>query len=302
MDVRSSAIPEPEDAPVSEWVSLWRRNPIQALTTPTAGDPPLFELDGDRLVPVFSVPDEHGDAFDAMVAELVDYRLAKYLADRPLETHPGRHRYLLKVSHSSGKPIVRFDRKQAPELPEGRDVPFRADDREYRGDFVKIALNVAHRPGEEDNELPNLLRGWFGPSAGHPGTSHRVVAEQRGEYWVLAPEKPDQEWVPVPLVPSPDVRKLDVGSSATAWLEIARPDIDPEQDRLLFARDGRQLTERSVICMWSDRTRMGGRPGLGCCPVSSIGWSRTSENGSVVTPCLHCSGRSSTRATGTPAR
>lgn len=237
MDVRTATFPEPEDATDAEWVSLWKKNPIQALTSPTAGDPALFRLEDGALTPTFTVPPEHGDTFDAMVAELVDYRLAKYLSDRPVETHAGRHRYVLKVSHSSGKPIVRFDRKQAPELPQGKDVAFRADEREYRGDFVKVALNVARRPGEGENALPDLLRGWFGPSAGHPGTSHRVVAEQRGDYWVMSPEATEAVRTPVPLLPHPNVRTLDVEDSATTWLEVAREDVDPSQDRLLFARD-----------------------------------------------------------------
>jgi hypothetical protein len=49
------------------------------------------------------------------------------------------------------------------------------------------ACNVIRRPGEEGNELPGILRGWFGPDAGAPGTCHSVALELRGADWHLAP-------------------------------------------------------------------------------------------------------------------
>lgn len=38
-----------------------------------------FRIDGRRFVPSFQVSVELGEAFDAMVEELVDYRLVRYL-------------------------------------------------------------------------------------------------------------------------------------------------------------------------------------------------------------------------------
>jgi hypothetical protein len=54
-------------------------------------------------------------------------------------------------------------------LPAG-EAQFIADGEVYTGNFVKIALNVAHRVGGSGNELGDLLRSWFGArrrSAGH---------------------------------------------------------------------------------------------------------------------------------------
>jgi hypothetical protein len=69
-------------------------------------------------------------------------------------------------------------------LPVGA-CEFRADGATHRGEFQKIALNVATRPGEQGNALHALLRGWFGPAAGHSGTSHFVVFESTDSGWVL---------------------------------------------------------------------------------------------------------------------
>lgn len=189
-DVRSASVmPDPHGASLAEWETLWRLKPIDALTTPSRGEPPLFSVSGDRLVPTFRVDEEHGEAFDALVAELVDYRLARYLADRPALGGDGpAERVLLKVSHTGGRPILFLDRDNAPGLPEGSNIAIEIDGERHRGDFRRVALNVVRRESEEDNRLPEVLRGWFGPNAGHPGTRHRVVAEPRGEYWALAPE------------------------------------------------------------------------------------------------------------------
>jgi hypothetical protein len=73
-----------------------------------------------------------------------------------------------------------------PNLPEG-DAEFLADGHPYVGRFVKVALNVAHRLGEESNQLASLLRGWFGPSAGLPGTANSVALEVVDTRWVLRP-------------------------------------------------------------------------------------------------------------------
>jgi hypothetical protein len=119
-----------------------------------------------------------------MVAEIVDWRLADYLVAKF-----GSIR--CRVSHSSGSPIVRYNRTRWPRLPLG-EVPFSANGEEYTGRFVKIALNVAARPGVEGNALWELFRGWFGPDAGHPGTFHFVLLTKESEGWVMTPDRPSK--------------------------------------------------------------------------------------------------------------
>src|SRR5262249_31537901 len=127
---------------------------------------------------------ECAEAFSSMVSEIVEWRLAEYLKRRrPLSSDVVR----CKVSHSSGNPIVRIDATDRTRLPFG-PTPFRAGGKLYEGEFQKIALNVARLPGEPGNALPSLLRGWFGPNAGHSGTSHFVLFEQRDGGWQLRPD------------------------------------------------------------------------------------------------------------------
>ena len=50
-------------------------------------------------------------------------------------------------------------------------------------------MNVAEIPGQSGNALHALLRGWFGPSAGHPGTRHEVVLEEESGQFILRPRE-----------------------------------------------------------------------------------------------------------------
>jgi SOS-response transcriptional repressor LexA len=64
--------------------------------------------------------------------------------------------------------------------------------REWEVWFVKIACNVAGPCGSNvgdtlPNGLPTLLREWFGPDAGLPGTSFQVEFHRDGDAWHIAP-------------------------------------------------------------------------------------------------------------------
>jgi len=56
--------------------------------------------------------------------------------------------------------------------------------------FAKVAVNVAWEPGGQENQLPALLRRWFGPKAGLPGTHHRVFLQKTAEGFRLSPLAP----------------------------------------------------------------------------------------------------------------
>jgi hypothetical protein len=92
------------------------------------------------------------------------------------------------VSHSGGKPILFFapGRDQVGGIPDGwRDVRIAGE--EYQANFVKIAVNVVVRVGSVENVLPDILREWFGPEAGRPGTDQRVMFRRINAGYSLEP-------------------------------------------------------------------------------------------------------------------
>jgi SOS-response transcriptional repressor LexA len=97
------------------------------------------------------------------------------------------------------------------ELPDGRKWEFR---------FVKVACNVAMPVGTEENQLPALLREWFGPRAGVPGTNATVefTPSQGNEIWLVKPVMPAAAAVSAPV-------EAPVG--APAGMVAERP-ADPE--------------------------------------------------------------------------
>lgn len=76
----ASAFADPNQPTVDEWNRYWRRNPIAALTNAPRGGTAWFSIDeSDRLTLAADIGDELGETFDAMVAEIVEYRLHRYL-------------------------------------------------------------------------------------------------------------------------------------------------------------------------------------------------------------------------------
>jgi SOS-response transcriptional repressor LexA len=51
-----------------------------------------------------------------------------------------------------------------------------------------MACNVAHQVGIARNELPDLVRTWFGPAAGRPGTTFRVRFFRSPDGWCVEPQ------------------------------------------------------------------------------------------------------------------
>ena len=66
---------------------------------------------GQRLEPTFRVAAELADTFDAMVAEIVEYRLSRYLTGQEVT---GDDSWVLKVSHSDGRPLLFLHRERNP--------------------------------------------------------------------------------------------------------------------------------------------------------------------------------------------
>lgn len=154
--------------------TLIEENPIDAWTGGRGtGGTSFFAYDGSRFRTTFSVAAGLRNALQGLVREIVDWRLAVYL--RRVGAEGGAEQIVCRVSHSADKPILFYTpgRSQVGGIPEGwRDVLVEGE--QYQFNFVKIAVNVAVRPGASENVLPQILTRWFGPTAGQPGTTQFV--------------------------------------------------------------------------------------------------------------------------------
>lgn len=168
---------------------LLLQNPIEAWAggRGTGGDA-YFELDGERFRSLLAVPAAQRAALQELTRELAEWRLAEYL-DRPGSPEGLAGRIVCKVSHANGKPILFLpSREERPDIPSGT-VEVLIDGKSYEAEFVKIAVNVIKRNGKGQNALPGLLRSWFGPHAGKPGTAFEVVFDIEEGHYRLTPYK-----------------------------------------------------------------------------------------------------------------
>lgn len=224
-DVPAREFPDLAAAAPDKWAHYWRKWPLAHLSG--TGDAArrsdaLFKLVDHRLEPTFAIDDELGDVFDAMVAEIIEYRLASYVLDKDKST---TRSWSCRLTFSDGHPVIRLDRRLHPDLPEG-NVAFIADGVEFEASFAKGALAAASRRESTGNALPGLLRGWFGPSAGHPGTYHRVSIEQADGTLQIQPDRSTHADVPFDYVPLFGDYTIACGPGAQAsWSDHASTEV-----------------------------------------------------------------------------
>lgn len=173
----------PDEADLRRWTTYWRTNPIQAWTGAKKQKRTWFRLDQqDRLRLVLPVDPAWSGALARLVDELVDYRLAQYRRRSAGAVPDG---FVCKVTWNRRDPILKLPSRTGTSVPEGeRDVRL-ADGSVWQFRFVEEFCNVARPVGAPSNQLPDLLRRWFGPRAGQPGTAFQVrfVASPDG-LWV----------------------------------------------------------------------------------------------------------------------
>ncbi len=224
-DVPAREFPDLADPSVEKWARYWRQWPIAHLTgTGSSGTRPnaLFRLESDWIVPAFAIDAKLGEIFDSMVAELMEYRLASYVLNKD---KPTTRSWTCRLAYADGHPVIRLDRRQHPDLPSGH-ATFLADGVECEASFAKGTLAFATREGSAGNALPGLLRGWFGPSAGHPGTPHTVELEQIEGTLVLRPGAADSGNLEVDYVPLFGDYTVACGPGAqTSWSDHAATEI-----------------------------------------------------------------------------
>jgi superfamily II DNA or RNA helicase/diadenosine tetraphosphate (Ap4A) HIT family hydrolase len=179
---------------------LLEENPVAAWSGGEGtGDVKYFAYENGMFRLAINVSPDLHEALQQLVREIIDWRLGEYL-ERSAPEEPDR--FVCKVSHSNKRPILFLpDRAESPHLPSGwTDLSIEGE--RYEGNFAKIALNVVRRRGSDDNELPGILRRWFGPNAGMPGTDFRVALDKSGDGYLL-----------VPVGRADEALKLEVGRS-----------------------------------------------------------------------------------------
>jgi superfamily II DNA or RNA helicase/diadenosine tetraphosphate (Ap4A) HIT family hydrolase/HKD family nuclease/SOS-response transcriptional repressor LexA len=180
--------PDPAKAPIQAWAKWWLEWPLSRWMDEQAGRQ-WFKREGGRFLAAFPCPENLRPDFESMTAELVDYRLAHYAKTRiekAAELSAGR--FLAKVSHSGGKPILRLPTvEELPGRPIGPTTVTLPDGSQWVFKFVKIACNVASPLGTEENQILTLLRGWFGENAGAPGTNYQVAFTKSETGWSVEP-------------------------------------------------------------------------------------------------------------------
>lgn len=187
------AIENPRTPDPAAWLSYWKKFPISAWT-----ERGQFRVEGDRFVPRFSVAPEDQPALASMTRELVDYRLARYRARKDATGAAGTA-FECRVISNQRDPILKLpDRKHRPDLPLDEVDVRLPDNRIWRFRFAQIAVNVARPVGAERNQLPDLLRQWFGPTAGQRGTAFSVRFTPSPDGWWIEPAQGRAEEAPQP--------------------------------------------------------------------------------------------------------
>ncbi|WP_224372649.1 protein kinase domain-containing protein [Hyalangium versicolor] len=94
----------------------------------------------------------------------------------------------VKVTWNQHDPILKLPSRTAmPGLPFGELTVQVPDGGMWQFRMMKEYCNVAKPVGTDSNRLPGLLRRWFGPRAGHPGTAFRVRFTSEAGGWKVAP-------------------------------------------------------------------------------------------------------------------
>ena len=154
---------------------LLLENPVAAWTGGKGtGGTAYFMLQGEQFHSLLDCPQEATEPLREFARELCEWRLIQYLERLQAEL---KHvpRFVCRVSHSSGRPILILpDRQANPSIPEGWTT-VETDAGALELNFSKADVSAARRPGETENVLSRVIRQWYGPSAELPGRAQREV-------------------------------------------------------------------------------------------------------------------------------
>ncbi len=167
-------VAELQEAQVAGWLAYWRKNPIAAWTgAKKDGGRVWFRVKGDHFALDLDVAPELAPALARLTRELVDYRLAQYRA-RKRQDAVSIDGFVCKVISNQRDPILKLPSGDRASLPSDETDVRLPDGSVWQFRFAKEYCNVARPAGTARNQLPDLMRRWFGPRAGQPGTAFQV--------------------------------------------------------------------------------------------------------------------------------
>jgi len=160
-----------DDALRARWIAYWKQNPIDAWTRREGRA--WFRIDDGVFRIALDVPPALSAALHRLSRELVDYRLAQY-RDRRRRDQSTSEGFVCKILSNQRDPIVKLPPRNRMRIPEGETDVRLPNGAVWQFRFAKEFCNVARPAGTSRNQLPDLLRSWFGPRAGQPGTAFQI--------------------------------------------------------------------------------------------------------------------------------
>ena len=139
---------------------------------------PYFKLDGDEFAFDFPIPDVA--AFGVLLREILDWRLAQYLSRGPITD------VICRVSRDENDCPVLVLPASGGRLPEGF-MEVEVDARPMRAVVTKSVIDVVRASDSSDNELPAILRTWFGSNADLVLRTDQVRFRREGRQFVMEP-------------------------------------------------------------------------------------------------------------------
>ncbi len=236
--------PDPLRPDLKVWRAYWGENPVRAWTEGKHGK--WFRVEGDRLRPRLPIAAASEETFAAMTRELVDYRLAQYRRrSQPAAGPAASQAFTCKVTWNQRDPILKLPARGGdPSVPLGETDVRLPSGAVWQFRFMKEFCNVARPAGKAQNELPDLLRSWFGPAAGRPGTAFHVRFSPSPDGLWVAPQSDVVAAFPrasrVPCYPS--LRAAAGAGSQDSYAEFGDAgDTGASEVRLPLAKPGERL-------------------------------------------------------------
>ncbi len=177
-------LPDPRRPDPEVWRRYWRKNPIAAWT---AGAHFALEARAaeQHLVPRFAAPVGLEATLAELTRELVDYRLAQYRRRIAPTPDAGEVAFEARLGWSGRDPVLGFEPGVGPGVG-AVTVRIESVPWDFRFTATGCAEAAPAGLGRRKNALPDLLRRWFGPTAGQRGTGSKGAVRfvrSSGMWW-----------------------------------------------------------------------------------------------------------------------